>query len=325
MIYTATSVQPGGLKKPIPEAVKAVEEEAKYLIMFDLPPDHANIVETYIKNKENLAIACGDHPVKEEVEQKATKGKGKKKGKAGKCHQPCFHRQSVNMISSIVESGSTSSQISKSTKPSSDDTLASVIQRLDTLQTSNEQLRELNNKLVEKSAGWGSSIAKLEKELGKERDDRKAERNSLEERLGKERDIRKAERNSLEERLGKEKDIRKAERNSLEERLGKERDDRKAERNSLEERLAKERDDRKAEKNSLEERLKEQDRSYTERLEEQDRSHTERLEKLDRSYTAKLAAEREARKRDIQSISEVRALPKHCPHYRPFFFWLSSP
>ena len=36
--------QPGGLQKQITEAVKADEEEAKYSIMFDLPPDHANIV-----------------------------------------------------------------------------------------------------------------------------------------------------------------------------------------------------------------------------------------------------------------------------------------
>lgn len=90
-IFTAASVQqPGGLQKPITEA-KADEEEAKYLIMFDLPPEHVNILETYIKkNKENLAIAHGDSLVKEEAELKGKKGKGKgkKKGKAGKCHKP---------------------------------------------------------------------------------------------------------------------------------------------------------------------------------------------------------------------------------------------
>ena len=90
--------------------------------------------------------------------------------------------------------------VSKSTGPSSDDSLTVIVQRLDTLQTSNEQLRELNNKLVQNSAGWSSSftklnltvdkleasnskleasISKLEKELAKERDDR----NRLEERL----------------------------------------------------------------------------------------------------------------------------------------------
>ena len=152
-------------------------------------------------------------------------------------HQSSVHRQSENTIFSIVES-ITSSQISKaskSTKPSSDDTLASVIQRLDTLQTSNEQLKELNDKFVQKSAGWVSSIAIL---------------------------------NSTVDKLEKE--------------------------------LVKERDDRKAERDRLEERLEEQDRSYTARLEEQDRS-----------YTARLAEEREARKRDMQSISEVRALSKN--------------
>ena len=84
-IYTAASVQlPAGLQKPIAEVKADEEEEVKYLVMFDLPPDNANMVETYVKNnKENLAIASGDH---EEVEQKAKKGrgKGKKKVKAGK-------------------------------------------------------------------------------------------------------------------------------------------------------------------------------------------------------------------------------------------------
>ena len=309
MIYTATSVQPGGLKKPIPEAVKADEEEAKYLIMFDLPPDHANIVETYIKNKENLAIACGDHPVKEEVEQKAKKGKGKKKGKAGKCHQPCFHRQSVNMISSIVESGSTSSQIPKSTKPSSDDTLASVIQRLDTLQTSNEQLMELNNKLLEKSAGWGSSITNLNSTADKLKvSDAKLEASNnklMEKSAGWGSSITNL--NSTVDKLKASDAKLEASNTKLEEASNTKLEaasNAKLEAASnakLEKELAKERDDRKAERDSLE----------------------ERLEKQDRSFMAKLAEEREARKRDIQSISEVRALPKHCSHYRPSFFGLA--
>jgi hypothetical protein len=85
-IYTAATIeQPGGLQRPITE-VKAKEKE-KYLIMFDLPSDHANIVETYIKdNKENLAIARGDRLVREEDELKAKKVKGKNKDEAGNCH-----------------------------------------------------------------------------------------------------------------------------------------------------------------------------------------------------------------------------------------------
>ena len=85
-IYTAAIV-PSVLQKPITE-VRADEKE-KYLIMFDLPSDHANIVETYVKNnKENLAIARGDRLVREEEELKAKKVKGKKKDEAGKCHNP---------------------------------------------------------------------------------------------------------------------------------------------------------------------------------------------------------------------------------------------
>jgi hypothetical protein len=89
-IYTAASIQlPTGLWKPITEAKADEEEEAKYLIMFDLPADHANIVETYVKNnKKKLAIARGNCLVREEVELKAKKVKGKKKDKAGKCHNP---------------------------------------------------------------------------------------------------------------------------------------------------------------------------------------------------------------------------------------------
>ena len=89
-IYTAASVElPSGLQKPITDVKGGEEEEAKYLIMFDLPSDHANILETYVKdNKENRAIARGDRLVREEVELKAKKGKGKKKDKAGKCHNP---------------------------------------------------------------------------------------------------------------------------------------------------------------------------------------------------------------------------------------------
>ena len=91
-IYTAASIQlPSRLQKPITEVKADEEEAAKYLIMFNLPSDHANIVETYIKNnKEKLAIARGDSLVREEAELKAKKGKGKGKGKkkdkAGKCH-----------------------------------------------------------------------------------------------------------------------------------------------------------------------------------------------------------------------------------------------
>jgi len=78
---TSAGVQlPGGLQKPITEVKADKEEEGKYLIMFDLPYD---IVETYVKdNKENLAIARGERLVREEVELKAKKVKGKKKDKA---------------------------------------------------------------------------------------------------------------------------------------------------------------------------------------------------------------------------------------------------
>ena len=87
-IYTAASVQrSGALQKPITEVKADEEEEVKYLIMFDLPSDHTNIVETYVKNnKENLAVARGDRLVREEGKLKAKKGKGEKKDKAGKCH-----------------------------------------------------------------------------------------------------------------------------------------------------------------------------------------------------------------------------------------------
>jgi hypothetical protein len=89
-IYTAASLQlSSGLRKPITEVKADEEEEVKYLIMFDLPSDHANMLETYVKNnKENLAIARGDRLVREEGELKAKKVKGKKKEKAGKCHNP---------------------------------------------------------------------------------------------------------------------------------------------------------------------------------------------------------------------------------------------
>jgi hypothetical protein len=91
-ICTAASVQlPGGLQKPITDAKTEEDEEIKYLIMFDLPPDHANIVETYVKdNKENLAIAHGDRLVREEDELKAKKGKRGKKNKEGKYHNSVF-------------------------------------------------------------------------------------------------------------------------------------------------------------------------------------------------------------------------------------------
>jgi hypothetical protein len=92
-IYTAASIQlPGGLQKPITEAEVDEEDKARYLLMFGLPSDHANIVQTYIKNnKENLAIARGDRLVREEEDELKTKkgkGKKKKKGKASKCHNP---------------------------------------------------------------------------------------------------------------------------------------------------------------------------------------------------------------------------------------------
>jgi hypothetical protein len=61
------------------------------LIMFDLPSDQANIVETYVKdNKENIAIARGDRLVREEDESKGKNRKGKKKSKAGKL-TPSLH------------------------------------------------------------------------------------------------------------------------------------------------------------------------------------------------------------------------------------------
>jgi hypothetical protein len=61
------------------------KEEVKFLVMFDLPSDQANIVETYVKdNKENIAIARGDRLVREEEESKGKNRKGKKKNKAGK-------------------------------------------------------------------------------------------------------------------------------------------------------------------------------------------------------------------------------------------------
>lgn len=88
-IYTAASPSTSSLQEPITEVKVNEEEEVKYLIMFDLPSDHANIVEKYVKdNKENLAIARGDRLVREEVELNAKKVKGKKKDKAGKCHNP---------------------------------------------------------------------------------------------------------------------------------------------------------------------------------------------------------------------------------------------
>jgi hypothetical protein len=99
-IYTAASIQiPGGLKKPITEVEADGEEEVtKYLIMFDLPSDHANIVETYAKDnkdtKGNLAVARGESSLRvEEVELPVAKkgkkkGKGEKKENAGKCLNP---------------------------------------------------------------------------------------------------------------------------------------------------------------------------------------------------------------------------------------------
>ena len=95
-IYTAatSSVQiPGGLKKPVTGVKVDGEEVTKYLIMFDLPSDDANIVETYVNdNKENLAVARGESLVREEevelAKKNKKKGKGKKKDNAGKCLNP---------------------------------------------------------------------------------------------------------------------------------------------------------------------------------------------------------------------------------------------
>ncbi|KIM72917.1 hypothetical protein PILCRDRAFT_15717 [Piloderma croceum F 1598] len=85
-IFKSASVQlPGGLQKSITDVKGDEKEEVKFLIMFDLPSDQANIVETYVKdNKENIAIAHGDRLVREEDESKGKNRKGKKKTKAGK-------------------------------------------------------------------------------------------------------------------------------------------------------------------------------------------------------------------------------------------------
>lgn len=86
IISTAATVQlPGGLQKSITDVMGDEKEEVKFLVMFDLPSDQANIVETYVKdNKENIAIARGDRLVREEEESKGKNRKGKKKSKAGK-------------------------------------------------------------------------------------------------------------------------------------------------------------------------------------------------------------------------------------------------
>ena len=72
IISTAASIQlPGGLQKSITDIKGDEKEEVKFLIMFDLPSDQANIVETYVKAiKENIAIACGNQLVREEDESK---------------------------------------------------------------------------------------------------------------------------------------------------------------------------------------------------------------------------------------------------------------
>jgi len=82
-IFKSASVQLGGLQKPITDVKADEEDQVKYLIMFDLPSDQANIVETYVNdNKENLAIARGDRLAREEDESKAKKRKGKNKNRA---------------------------------------------------------------------------------------------------------------------------------------------------------------------------------------------------------------------------------------------------
>jgi hypothetical protein len=86
IISAVASVQLfGGFQKSITDVEGDEKEEVKFLIMFDLPSDQANIMETYIKdNKENITIAHGDCLVKEEDESKGKNRKGKKKSRAGK-------------------------------------------------------------------------------------------------------------------------------------------------------------------------------------------------------------------------------------------------
>ena len=162
-ICTAAGVQlPGGLQKPITDAKTEEDEEIKYLIMFDLPPDHANIVETYVKdNKENLAIAHGDRLVREEDELKAKKGKRGKKNKGGKYHNSVFPPtvfpapESENMITSMIESD-TSSQMYK------------VLKRLDEYdlkfakqECANEELQRTNEDLQKTIAVLSTNVARV--------------------------------------------------------------------------------------------------------------------------------------------------------------------
>ena len=112
----------------------------------------------------------------------------------------------------------------------------------------------LNNKLVQNSAHWSSSFTKLNLTV----DELKASNSKLEKEMAKERDDRKVETDRLE-----------ASNSKLEKELAKERDDRKVETDRLEEELAKERDDRKVETDRLEERLEEQDQLHTTRLAEE--------------------------------------------------------
>ena len=137
--------------------------------------------------------------------------------------------------------------VSKSTGPSSDDSLTAIVQRLDTLQTSNEQLRELNNnKLVQKSADWSSSFTKLNLTVDK----LEASNSRLE--------ASDSRLEALNSRLEASNSKLEASNSKLEASISK-----------LEKELAKERDDRKVETDRLEERLEEQDQSHTTRLAEE--------------------------------------------------------
>jgi hypothetical protein len=83
IISTAASVQlPGGLQKSITDVKGDEKEEVKFLIMFDLPSDQANIVETYVKdNKENShctwrSFGEGGRRVEGEEQKREEKGQG---------------------------------------------------------------------------------------------------------------------------------------------------------------------------------------------------------------------------------------------------------
>jgi hypothetical protein len=138
--------QPSGHQRPITEVM--ANEKEKYLILFDLPSDHANIVETYIKdNKENLAIARGDRLVREEDELKAKKVKGKNKDEAAK--------------------SDTSSQMLKVLQrlDGYDDKLANQEREIGELQRMNEKLQRTNENLQKTIAGLSTKVARQTKIL----------------------------------------------------------------------------------------------------------------------------------------------------------------